>query len=61
MSEKFAAMWGLVLPIKLDNKSSDNSENYFYYIITDTWKEQWWNKSTKEASYILPRVDGCKC
>lgn len=53
MSEKFVAMWGLALQIKLDNKSSDNSENYFYYIITDTWKERWLNQQKKHPIYSL--------
>ena len=48
-------MWGLALPIK-----QEKNKKYLYLVTTDTWKERFYDKKLKTASYILPRVDKCK-
>ena len=47
-------MWALVLPLV------QRGDTHMYYIITDEWKERFYDKNTGQILFILPRIEGCK-
>jgi len=66
MQDAFVNAHGLALPLPSVHAKvncldvSQVSNGHVYYIVLDSWRERFFDKSKNEALYILPRINGCK-
>ena len=45
------AMWVLALPM-----TTDEDNNFMFYVITNTWKERNFDPKTNTISFVLPKI-----